>query len=91
MKLLMLIIFIALSGCVSIDEQAEREGAKAGAPRWKIDAVKHGCNTGEHDGGNIYAKFQKDYEQYKNNPDYAMIYEDAYRSCRARYEAAIRR
>lgn len=91
MKKLFLIALLSLSACVSIDEQAEREGAKAGAPRWKIDAVKHGCGSGEHDGGNIYAKWRKDYEQYKSNPDYAMVYEDAYKSCRARYEAAIRR
>lgn len=91
MKAVLLISLLTLSGCISLDELAEREGAKANAPRWKIDAVKHGCSSGEHDGGNIYAKWRKDYEQYKSNPDYAMVYEDSYRSCRARYEAAIRR
>ena len=91
MKKILLIALLALSGCVSIDEQAEREGAKAGAPRWKIDAVKHGCNSGRADAGNIYAKWQKDYDLYKSNPDYAMVWDDAYRGCKSRYEAAIRR
>lgn len=89
-KTILLISLIALSGCVSIDEMVEREGAKANAPRWKIDAVKHGCSSGRADGGSIYDKFRKDYEQYKSNPDYAMVYDDAYKTCRARYEAALR-
>lgn len=90
MKTTLLIALLALSGCVSIDEQAEIAGAKAGAPRWKIDAVKHGCNTGQADAGNPYASFNKDYEQYKNNPDYKMVWDDAYRSCRAKYQSNVR-
>lgn len=87
----LLLISLLLSGCMSIDERIEKEGAKANAPRWKIDAIKHGCGSGEYDGGNIYAKWRKDYELYKSNPDYALLWDDTYRSCKSRYEAAIRR
>lgn len=91
MKRTLLIALLALSGCVSIDEMAEKQGAATGAPRWKIDAVKHGCNSGMSDAGAAGSQWRKDYEQYKSNPDYAMVWEDAYRGCKSRHEAAIRR
>lgn len=90
MKNTLLIALLSLSGCMSIDEMAEKQGEATGAPRWKIDAVKHGCNSGRSDAGNIYAKWHKDYDLYKSNPDYAMVWDDAYRGCKSRYEADIK-
>jgi len=90
MNKLLLLLVVSLSGCVSMEQMVEREGAKHNAPRWKIDAVKHGCISGRADGGDMYSRFIKDYDQYKTNPDYAMVYDDSYKTCRARYESTMR-
>lgn len=90
MKTFIILLALTLSACVSIEEQAERAGKEANAPRWKIDAVKHGCISGRSAAGAPHSSFQKDYDQYKNNPDYRMVYDDAFAQCKGKYEAHAR-
>lgn len=77
----LIVLTIALTGCVSTGDIIQSQGERIGAPQWEIDAVKHGCVSGESAAGNIFASFTKDYNQYNTNPQYAQKYEDAYRQC----------
>ena len=75
------LLALLLTGCIGTGQLIQQEGERAGAPQWKIDAIKHGCVSGEAAAGNPFEKFTKDYNQYDNNPQYKQYYEDHYRRC----------
>lgn len=54
-----------------------------------IDAVKHGCASG-HAAGGSYDQFIKDYQQYKNNVEYKMRWDDAFALCKGKFEDDMR-
>lgn len=89
MKSILLTVLL-LSGCVTIDEQIQREGEKQGASQDIIDAIKHGCNSGIAAGGGR-ANFNKNYSLYQSDADYRMRWDDAFALCKGRYEDNMRR
>jgi hypothetical protein len=89
MKLIILLLSATLIGCVSLDQVIQREGEKANAPQEIIDAVKHGCASGRASAGGG-ERFMKDYEQYKNNIEYKMRWDDMFQLCKGRFEDSMR-
>ena len=75
------LLALLLSGCMSTGRMIQSHGERIGAPQWEIDAISHGCTSGESAAGNMFASFTKDYNQYNSNPMYAQKYEDNYRRC----------
>lgn len=84
----LLLAVLLLSGC-STSGMIQSQLSNSGQPQHIIDAVAHGCESGEAAAGNMFQSFKKDYNQYNSNKEYAQRWEDAFRQCRHEYENSI--
>lgn len=88
MKKYITIILLLLSGC-STSAYVQSSLKDSGRPQHIIDAVAHGCESGEAAAGKSMQSFKKDYNQYNSNPEYAQRWEDAFRQCKGEWENSI--
>ncbi len=80
------LVGLSLSGCVSEKESMVREGY----PAAYADGFEDGCHSGAQAGGSYFDQFKKDVRRFGTDKEYAQGWSDGFRQCETKQEAMER-